>query len=70
MLTRTAGIWPLLGLLDVAGCAAQIEALDRPPGMDAAAQLQASTKELGAWTYQAPGVDLRTYRRFILDAPR
>jgi hypothetical protein len=59
-----------IGLLALGACVAQTEAVDRPQGMEAAARLQASTEEPGAWTYQAPGVDLRKYRRFILDAPR
>jgi hypothetical protein len=70
MLTRSIPVWPILGLLAVAGCAAQTETVDRPQGLDAAALLQASTKEPGAWTYRAPGVDLSFYLLFILDEPR
>lgn len=70
MLTRSVPVWSILGLLAVAGCAAQTEAVDRPQGLDEAALLQASIEEPGAWTYKAPGVDLSAYRRFILDTPR
>jgi hypothetical protein len=57
-------------LLVLGGCAAQTESIDRPVGVDPGVALQASTKEPGAWTYKAAGVDLAAYRRFILDPPR
>jgi Protein of unknown function (DUF3313) len=59
-----------LALLALGGCAAQTESIDRPVGIDPGVELQASSKEPGAWTYRAPGVDLASYRRFILDTPR
>ena len=71
MLTRTIPVWSILGLLALAGCAGQTERVDRPQGLDeAAALLQASAEEPGAWTYLDPSADLASYRRFILDPPR
>ena len=52
------------------GCAAQTESIDRPVGVDPGVALRASLEEPGAWTYRAAGVDLASYRRFILDQPR
>jgi hypothetical protein len=57
-------------LLALAGCTAQTQTVERPEGLADAPGLQASLEEPGAWTYIAPGAQLRTYRRFILDPPR
>jgi hypothetical protein len=54
----------------LAGCTAQTQTVERPQGLAGAPGLQASLEEPGAWTYIAPGAQLRTYRRFILDPPR
>lgn len=57
-------------LLALAGCTAQTQTVERPQGLADAPDLQASLEEPGAWTYIAPGAQLGTYRRFILDPPR
>ena len=57
-------------LLALAGCTAQTQTVERPQGLADAPDLQAAPDEPGAWTYIAPGAQLRTYRRFILNPPR
>lgn len=70
MLSRSNPTLWLVALLAFGGCAAQTETVERPVGVDPGVTLQASAEEPGAWTYKAAGVDLASYRRFILDPPR
>lgn len=70
MTSRSTATFLALALLALGGCAAQTETVQRPQGIAAAASLQESSDEPGAWTYLAPNADLAGYRRFILDPPQ